>query len=570
MSILRICVTTICVAAFAIIGISCSEYTRVAGWGSETTNGVTASIYKSDGSPAVGAIVRLRRSDYVTLPPTSLTKLAIYGADALTDAEGHFEIMGIDPGSYSIEVIDPSTSSGQGGAVLFSCSIDMSDTVDFGADTLRPCATIKGSIDTSGISGKRLFVQVLGLERLASVDSAGGFRFNDLPAGLFGLRIIAAMGTQATVVRTDQVSAVSGDTVSITMPGWGFAKRFFLNTTSGGAAVAGAVTDFPVLIRLTSSNFNFTQAKSGGEDIRFTKSDGSPLPYDIERWDAVNNQAEIWIKVDTIFGNDSAHSITMYWGASAGSASNSSAVFDTTNGYRGVWHMADNAANSTVKDATGRNNGIMRSDTAGMNTSVVSITGVAGGAAVFHGRDNFQWVDLGANRPFINGKKEITISLWMNADVDTYESKELFCFSKGGTLSSPSPESRISVAISYDKIVLDTRPLDNGPSQDVTSTQTFMPLNWYHVVGIMKIPKDSIYLYVNGVQWIASSVAYNVQATDATNSTNSSIGANDWGKDDYFNGKIDEARLEDKARSPDWIKLSYENQKAADALVKWK
>jgi hypothetical protein len=71
------------------------------------------------------------------------------------------------------------------------------------------------------------------------------------------------------------------------------------------------------------------------------------------------------------------------------------------------------------------------------------------------------------------------------------------------------------------------------------------------------------------VQWIASPVAYSTPATDATNSTHSSIGANDWGKDDYFNGKIDEARLEDKARSPDWIKLSYENQKANDALIKW-
>ena len=328
--------------------------------------------------------------------------------------------------------------------------------------------------------------------------------------------------------------------------------------------------NFPVLIRLTSSNFDFAQAKAAGEDLRFKKHDNSPLSYEIERWDAVNGRAEIWVKVDTVYGNDSTHSITMYWGnPSATSASSGGAVFDTSSGFRGVWHMADNSANATVKDATGRNNGLMMADSSELNTSSVSTSGVVGGAAVFHGRDNFQWVDLGADRPFINGKQEITISLWMNADVNTYTSKDLFGFSKGGVLSSSQPESRASLALSYGNIVLQSQAMDSDSSHNFTSTQTFIPQTWNYVVGIMKISVDSIYLYVNGTQWIASSVDYNATATDMTNSSCSSIGADVLGKDQYFNGEIDEARLEDNARSPDWIKLSYENQKADDALVKW-
>jgi hypothetical protein len=157
----------------------------------------------------------------------------------------------------------------------------------------------------------------------------------------------------------------------------------------------------------------------------------------------------------------------------------------------------------------------------------------------------------------------------MNADVNTYASKDLFNFSKGGVLSSSLPESRVSLALQHDTIVLKSRAMDTDSSHDVTSTQTFIPQTWYHVVGVIKIPKDSIYLYVNGVQWLASSAVYNATGTDATNSTHCSIGANALGKDQYFNGKIDEARLENTARSPDWIKLSFENQKADDALVKW-
>jgi len=550
---------------------SCSlnNFQSAGGTTTETTNGVSASIRKSDGSAAAGAIVRFRRSDYVTQPPSSLAKSTIYSADALTDAQGHFEINGIDKGAYAIEVSDPSTGPGLGGAVLLTCSVDISDTINLGIDTLRPFATVKGMADTTGTSGKKLFVQVVGIEQLASVDSTGGFIISNLPAGLFSLRVIAVAGSQTTVLGTDQVSAISGDTVRVTMPGWSFSKRLFLNTTASGANVTGNVVNFPMVVRLTGGNFNFSQAKNGGEDLRFTKSDGTPLPYEIKSWDSAGTTAVVWVKIDTVYGNDSSHYFIMYWGASAGPASNSAAVFDTASGFRGVWHLADNGANSTVKDATGRNNGVMKSDTTEINTSSVSITGVVGGAAVFHGRDNFQWVDLGADRPFINGKQEITISLWMNADVNTYASKDLFNFSKGGVLSSSLPESRVSLALQHDTIVLKSRAMDTDSSHDVTSTQTFIPQTWYHVVGVIKIPKDSIYLYVNGVQWLASSAVYNATGTDATNSTHCSIGANALGKDQYFNGKIDEARLENTARSPDWIKLSFENQKADDALVKW-
>lgn len=278
----------------------------------ETTNGVMAAIYKSDGSPAMGATVRLRRSDYVTQPPMFLAKSAIYGADALTDAQGHFEIMGIAPGSYSIEISDSSAGAKQSGAVLLACSLAVHGTINLGADTLRAYAAVRGSIDTAGTSGKILFVQMLGLERLVAIGPAGEFMVNDLPAGIFSLQIIAVHGAQASVAGTDRVLAISGDTVQ-TLPGWSFAKKLFLNTTASGANVGGNVVNFPVLVRLTSGNFSFSQAKSGGEDLRFTKADGTPLPYEIERWDATNSAAEIWVNVDTVYGNDSTHFITMYW-----------------------------------------------------------------------------------------------------------------------------------------------------------------------------------------------------------------------------------------------------------------
>ena len=56
---------------------------------------------------------------------------------------------------------------------------------------------------------------------------------------------------------------------------WLSYKDIALNTGLAGANVAGNVTGFPMLLRLTSENPDvFTQAALGGADIRFSKPDG--------------------------------------------------------------------------------------------------------------------------------------------------------------------------------------------------------------------------------------------------------------------------------------------------------
>jgi hypothetical protein len=133
---------------------------------------------------------------------------------------------------------------------------------------------------------------------------------------------------------------------------WAHAGAITLNTTATGAGVTTAQTGFPVLMRLTSGNFTFSQALSGGKDIRFATSGGVHIPYQIERWDSTNQVAEIWVKVD-VLGNNNTQSITMYWGkAGAADSSSGSAVFAPANGFAGVWHMSDGGTGPRA-DATG-------------------------------------------------------------------------------------------------------------------------------------------------------------------------------------------------------------------------
>jgi len=68
------------------------------------------------------------------------------------------------------------------------------------------------------------------------------------------------------------VPVPSGDTVVIFNAEWPYAKQLYLNTSASGANVPGTVENFPVLVRLNSGNFDFSQAQKNGNDIRFNKT----------------------------------------------------------------------------------------------------------------------------------------------------------------------------------------------------------------------------------------------------------------------------------------------------------
>ena len=57
---------------------------------------------------------------------------------------------------------------------------------------------------------------------------------------------------------------------------WTYRKQITIDTTPSGASVTAELRNFPVLIRLDSSSFNFEDAKQDGSDIRFYAADDKP------------------------------------------------------------------------------------------------------------------------------------------------------------------------------------------------------------------------------------------------------------------------------------------------------
>lgn len=106
--------------------------------------------------------------------------------------------------------------------------------------------------------------------------------------------LVGSHATSAAVTVPDQLGPPWYDN-----PAWLYRRP--ITITNDGGQLAW----YQVLIRLDNSNFDFSQAKNDGSDIRFTYSDGNTdLSYWIESWDSTNHLAYVWVKVPNLMTGD--------------------------------------------------------------------------------------------------------------------------------------------------------------------------------------------------------------------------------------------------------------------------
>jgi hypothetical protein len=545
-----------------LLALRCSQ-PPLAGGTTDTGNArVSATVYRPDGTPASGASVVLRPAQYVNSLGGQLPKSTIDKNELLTNEVGDFTIDSIDTGDFFIEVNDRAAL-----AVLFrfSHTKETPETLSL-RDTLRPYATVNGIVGTQNTAIGTWYVRVRGLERLSQVGSDGHFSMSDLPAGTYDFNV-SSTEPQTKPVVFDSVNALSGASVTLPLSGWAFSKRLFLNTTTTGAAVTETVARFPVLIRLTKSNFDFGQAAGDGRDVRFAKQDNAPLPYEIERWDSAGGQAELWVKADTVYGANSTHFITMSWGnASAGPMTDGSGVFDTANGFAGVWHMGP-ASGTIARDATKHHFDGTLSDTA-----PVPAPGAIGMAYDFDGVSNAILLKNTASSALNFPQNGFySISAWIFADTLDFTSTD-------------STYTTDMTVVSKDncQYALKTRSADweffeyashSGWQGTITPAAK---RSWQFVVAVRQGTKQ--YLYVDGKCMVDSVTWLQPRGDARTTVCDVAIGKmpGKWfptnafdGPGHYFNGKIDEVRISNVSLSPGWIKLCYMNQQPQDELLKW-
>ncbi len=476
---------------------------------------------------SAGVINQTSKTIALTVPyGTSLATLA----PTYTLTSGSCNPSSGSPPSPTFAAANPAHYIATDGAITNDYAVTVTVTPASSAKDVLTC--VFGALGSATISGTNILFTVppgqslsmaptFTLSQFATISPVSGSTQD------FSSPVIYTVTAQNGTTKAYTVTVQSYDT-------WAHSGSFFISTTPDGANIAAgaAETDFPLLVRFNSNNFNFGEAESDGSDLRFTTAAGANLQFQIEQWDAGNGVAAVWVKIPSIAAN-ARQEIRMYWGKSGVASQSSGAnVFNAANGYASVIHM-----NETLQDEAG--------SATPTNSGTTVVTGNIGKSRRL---TPGQGVNCGTNiTAFPTGTNSHSSQAWIR----------------------PSAANNTVLGWGIEqgqgKVVMQ---LVNPPRMNmdcyfgganVSGASTLGLGEWIHVVHTYQ--SNSARIYVNGVlDGSTGGGTMNIPTT-----AHLYIGG--WYNNYSFAGDIDEVRISKVVRSANWIKMEYESQKPLQTMV---
>ncbi len=296
---------------------------------------------------------------------------------------------------------------------------------------------------------------------------------------------------------------------------WAYRKTITINNS----VVDSDLTDFPVLVKFTSSELTFSKAKSNGEDIRFTDQNGNLLSYEIERWDSQNSLAEVWVKLPIIYSETDTNFYIYYGNPQAQDTQKTKDVW--SNGYSHVYHTNTSTKNSVNNDTS----------------AVFGANGVDGAGKIAQGRvkqSDFstQLLTVSEDRPSATA---LTVETWHRPD--TFQNWNDI-LAQGWVGNGWNLLTNSTGAVLWGVALASTQ-------SNVTGA-TLTDGVWAYLAGTYNGTTST--LYVNGAS-SGTPTSPSGYATDTTSNINS-LPSGD-------RGSVDEIRISTVSRSAAWIKASY-------------
>jgi hypothetical protein len=317
------------------------------------------------------------------------------------------------------------------------------------------------------------------------------------------------------------------------LTGWSHRRQLTVN----GGLVSEALTDFPLVVKLDSSFFDFNNAKTNGEDVRFTSSDGTTLlKYEIERWNKTAGKAELWVKLPSISSGGNTTFYIYYGNAGASDAQDPTNVWDSN--FMMVQHLEE--PSGTVTDSTSHGNNGNYSGVAG------DVEGKIDGADGFDGVNDYVFVPHSNSLNF--GTGPFTISLWVK--FANNPSSDYDILRKGCTTNNPPSPSNYKMEVLGNKLSANLHQ-DSIGDVALTSAGSYGDDNWHFMVCQREAQTMRLYVDTSLIGSVGSA------SQDLTNGANMSIGSKDTLDDDFYAGLIDEVEISSTNRSLSWINTSY-------------
>jgi Concanavalin A-like lectin/glucanases superfamily/Domain of unknown function (DUF2341) len=340
-------------------------------------------------------------------------------------------------------------------------------------------------------------------------------------------------------------------------PGWKFSRAIKMDTTPTGAGITSTVANYPVAVILKEGNFDFSQAHVQGIDIRFGKSDGTPLPYAIERYDSAAKAAVFWVKVPEVKGNDNTQSFNMYWGNPAAKhAGDTTKVFTAADGFLGVYHLDEDGNNNPggYKDSSDdpvNGTGVAMEPGSSVDARIGKGTLLQNSRTTFKG----QWIkvdDPKALTGFSATDHPITASIWVYAN--SYPGH-----SRIGNYETPFCKGDRSWTIQRDYQGR-WESCTKAPSDSCAIGPAAVAKAWVHLA--ITQTKSRLTFFLNGKQ-VASSGSTGMMSPHALGIGQQS----QYNEKRQWDGLVDEARVLSVEKTADWIKLDYESQKEGSSFL---
>jgi biopolymer transport protein ExbB len=322
---------------------------------------------------------------------------------------------------------------------------------------------------------------------------------------------------------------------------WNFRKEISVDLSASGANLTGSAADVPVLVRLHLGNFGyFGDTKPDGSDLRFIAADDkTPLKFHVERYDATNNLAFVWVKVPRVAGA-AVEKIYLYYGnTKAPAAADAPGTYDANQVL--VYHFSGDGSGGggAPQDATAYANNASTAATTNAASLIGAGASFAGSAAIS--------VPATASLRLVPAKG-LTLSTWVRIEGPQ----------SNASLLELTDQTR-ALTLGIDGLRVFVRARANA--QDVASAQTSDILaagQWHHVA--LTVGGGRLLLYVDGVE-LAATPAELGEIGGTLSIGGAAAGAN------FLTGEIDEVEVSNVARNPTWLQVAARGQGVESALV---
>jgi hypothetical protein len=321
---------------------------------------------------------------------------------------------------------------------------------------------------------------------------------------------------------------------------WSYRKKITIDSDE----VSGSTTldDFPVLIYINNSDLN--KARADGFDILFALPTDSTtclqLDHEIQFFNSSSGILWAWVRIPELSATEDTEIFVYYGNVDSTNQQNVSGVW--SGGFQHVYHledMSDSVGGATLTD-----------------NNTAEATGKINNCREFDGNgDNL--VNLSNS---VNGYSAVTVSLWVNSDVQNTDKGYFFSTDPDGTDSVCSGRYDATGASGGGSNIQKFGITTGGGTHQLESSVNSQTTGWQYISWVWS-SGNQLALYLDGSQDTPTNLNAAVSGT-ITGADRILIGrgGKDTGTGDSWDGLIDEVRISNVVRTGDWVATEYSNQ----------